>query len=232
MRVSRQDCDRIIELDLKRAHGITLATDEIEFYRDHLEKCPDCKKEAAALGAIAEEGNPGALPELDDLSKRRLIEDVIAKADEQLMFFNEEPLPLHTDHRRSPIATIALAATLAAASIVAVLVWKPFSADAAAPKWIRRRKKPGKTAGKVTVSAFVNGWCPVQNLVYERARRAAAQFGEKVLFQSYDTLDREVFEQWGISDGLYIDGKEVRTGPPPSYEKIAGLIEKRVRRLR
>jgi len=56
--------------------------------------------------------------------------------------------------------------------------------------------------------------------------------GDKVLFESYDTLDREVFREWGISDGLFIDGKEVRTGPPPSFEKIRGLIEKRVRRLR
>ena len=115
---------------------------------------------------------------------------------------------------------------------IAVLVWKPFTEDALAPKWIRRKKKPGKTAGRITVSAFVNGWCPAQNLVYERARRAAGQFGDKVLFESYDTLDRGVFDEWGISDGLYIDGKEVRTGPPPSFEKIQGLIEKRVRRLK
>jgi GNAT superfamily N-acetyltransferase len=115
---------------------------------------------------------------------------------------------------------------------IAVLVWKPFAEDAVAPKWIRRKKKPGKTAGKVTVSAFVNGWCPAQNLVYERARRAAAEFGDKVVFQSYDTLEREVFEEWGISDGLFIDGKEVRTGPPPSFEAIQGLIRKRARKLR
>jgi GNAT superfamily N-acetyltransferase len=115
---------------------------------------------------------------------------------------------------------------------IAVLMWKPFTEDAVAPKWIRRKKKPGKTAGAVTVSAFVNGWCPAQNIVHERALRAAAELGERVVFQSYDTLDRNVFDEWGISDGLFIDGKEVRTGPPPSFEKIRGLIEKRIRRLR
>ncbi len=115
---------------------------------------------------------------------------------------------------------------------IAVLVWKSFAEDAQAPRWIRQKKKPGKTAGRVTVSAFVNGWCPAQNMVYERARRATAELGDKVVFQSYDTLDRDVFQEWGISDGLFIDGKEVRTGPPPSYEKIRNLIEKRIRRLR
>ena len=91
---------------------------------------------------------------------------------------------------------------------------------------------PGKIPGKVTVSAFLNGWCPAQNLSFERARRAAEEFGDKVLFQPYYTLEPAVFDEWGISDGLYIDGREVRTGPPPSYEKIKGLIEKRVRKLR
>jgi len=37
--------------------------------------------------------------------------------------------------------------------------------------------------------------------------------------------------EWGISDALYIDDKQVRTGPPPSYEKIYKLISKKVRKL-
>jgi hypothetical protein len=46
-----------------------------------------------------------------------------------------------------------------------------------------------------------------------------------------DTADRATFLEWGISDALLIDGKEVRTGPPPSYEKLRRLIEKRLKRL-
>jgi hypothetical protein len=45
-----------------------------------------------------------------------------------------------------------------------------------------------------------------------------------------NTLDREVFLDWGISDGLFVDGKPVRTGPPPSYEKILGRIARRVKK--
>jgi hypothetical protein len=41
-----------------------------------------------------------------------------------------------------------------------------------------------------------------------------------------------VFRVWAIAYALFIDGRAVRTGPPPSYEKIRRLIEKRVRRLR
>ena len=114
---------------------------------------------------------------------------------------------------------------------MAHLLWKPFVPEAVPPKWIKRRKTPGRTPGKVAVTSFINGWCPAQNIVHERARQAAAEFGEQVVFQSIDTSDRATYLEWGIYDGLYIDGKAVRTGPPPSYERIRKRIARRVRRL-
>ena len=114
---------------------------------------------------------------------------------------------------------------------VQVLLWKPFTDTAIAPKWIKEKKKPERIPGKVTVTSFVNGWCTAQNIVYERAKRAAAEFGDKVIFQEIDTFDHRTLLEWGHSDALFVDGKEVRTGPPPSYEKLRKLIERRVRRL-
>lgn len=114
---------------------------------------------------------------------------------------------------------------------IRVLVWKPFFDDAVRPKWIRRKKTPKAVPGQVTVTAFINGWCPGQNIAFERAKRAAARFGDRVVFQEISTFDREVFLEWGITDALFLDGKEIGTGPPPSYEKIERLIAKRVRRL-
>ncbi len=112
-----------------------------------------------------------------------------------------------------------------------VLLWKPFIDDAIPPKWIRQKKKPEATPGKVTVTAFLNGWCPAQNLVFERAKRAASEFGDKMVFRKIDTFDKETFLEWGIADALFIDNKQVRTGPPPSYEKIKKMIAKRVSKL-
>ena len=114
---------------------------------------------------------------------------------------------------------------------MAVLLWKPFQKDAIPPRWINEKKRPEKGINKVNVTSFINGWCPAQNLVHERAKRAAGKFGELVEFQEISTLEKKVFMEWGISDGLFIDGKQVRTGPPPSYEKIQKKIAKRVKRL-
>jgi len=112
-----------------------------------------------------------------------------------------------------------------------VLLWKPFAGNAIPPKWIKQKKKPETIPGKVAVTAFLNGWCPAQNLVFERAKRAALEFGDKAVFREISTFDRECFLEWGIADGLFIDDKEVRTGPPPSYDKIKNIIAKRVRKL-
>lgn len=112
-----------------------------------------------------------------------------------------------------------------------ILLWKPFTHDAIPPKWIRQKKDIETTLGKVSVTAFLNGWCPAQNIVYERAKRAASEFRDKVIFRGVDTSDRENFLEWGIADALFIDDRQVRTGPPPSYEKIKKIIAKRVRKL-
>ena len=112
-----------------------------------------------------------------------------------------------------------------------VLLWKPFDDKATAPKWIRRRKAPQRIPGQVTVTAFKNGWCPAQNLCYERAKRVVQAFDERVVFDAVSTDSRDTFLEWGIADALFIDGREVRTGPPPSYEKLKTLIKKRLRKL-
>jgi N-acetylglutamate synthase-like GNAT family acetyltransferase len=109
-----------------------------------------------------------------------------------------------------------------------VLVWKPFAEDAEPPRWIREKKRPELVDGKVAVTAFLNGWCPAMNMTYERAKRAAAEIGDGVAFRTVDTFDRAVIEEWGIMDALFIDGKALRTGPPPSYKKVYKAIKKRV----
>lgn len=111
------------------------------------------------------------------------------------------------------------------------LVWKPFSPDAVAPRWIPEGERPAPVPGQVTVSAFVNGWCPASNLVYERAKRAAAEFGEEVVFTSVDTSEQSSMIGCGQSDCIYVDGKVLQKGPPPSYERIHKTIAKKARKV-
>ena len=97
---------------------------------------------------------------------------------------------------------------------------------------MRPKREPELVPGKVTVTGLISGWCRAGNVAHERAKRASAEFGDKVVFQEIDGLDPDVMWEWGRTDGLFIDGKEASWGPPPSYEKIHKKISKRVKRLK
>jgi len=111
------------------------------------------------------------------------------------------------------------------------LVWKPFSADAIAPQWVDESPVAVGTPGKVSVTAYKTGWCPAMNLVYERARLVAEELGNDVDFSTIDVTDRSDFLRCGHTDAVFVDGKPLQRGAPPSYEKIKKTIEKRVRAL-
>ena len=111
-----------------------------------------------------------------------------------------------------------------------VLLMKSFSDDAIPPKWIKARKEPELDANKVTVTGFISGWCPAYNMVIERAKRASSELGDQVVFNEINTFDKEVFDDWGISDSLFINRKKVNTGPPPSYKRIRKKISKKLRK--
>ena len=115
---------------------------------------------------------------------------------------------------------------------MSVLLWKPFTPDARPPRWFPAgRRLPERAAGKVDVTVFNAGWCMAGNLVAERARRAAAELGDRVAYREVDTAERAGVVEWGYTDALFVDGKRVRTGPPPSYAKVHAVIEKRLRKL-
>jgi len=113
------------------------------------------------------------------------------------------------------------------------LLFKPFIADAQPPRFIRQKKKPEKNQnpGKVTVTYLLTGSCPAASLVCERAKRAAAEFGDKVVFHFIDTTDRETYLEWGTQNELYIEDKQASFGPPLTYAKIKKLIAKQVKKL-
>ena len=112
---------------------------------------------------------------------------------------------------------------------IAALMWKPLTADAKAPAWRKQLKKPLTGGDKLRISIFSHGWCSVQNIAAERIRRVAAEFSDQVILDEYDTMDRSVMDAWGLSDAIFLDGRQIVTGPPPSYEKLRKLVLKRLR---
>jgi hypothetical protein len=110
------------------------------------------------------------------------------------------------------------------------LMLKPFNEKAVIPKFRKPARKPDIEPGKVNLTLIRNGWCQSGNITCERAKRAALEFPDNVTVREYDTTNPEVYKEWGILDGLYIEDKALLTGPPVSYKKLRKRIEKSVRK--
>lgn len=109
------------------------------------------------------------------------------------------------------------------------LVWKPFADDARAPSMLKRKKTPDLDGTKLTITCFRNGWCPAQNIARERIKRVAGEFKDSVKYVEIDTSRKEIMDEWGIVDAIYVGKKEIRTGPPPTYERLKRLVGRKVR---
>ncbi len=114
-----------------------------------------------------------------------------------------------------------------------ILLWKQFKENAQEPKLIRKQKDPLNNIqkDKVIISAFINGVCPVGGLNYEKSKKAALSFKEKVEFREINTYEPEVIKEWGITDAVYINNNLITAGPLLSYKKILKLIKKEVKKL-
>jgi pyruvate/2-oxoacid:ferredoxin oxidoreductase beta subunit len=89
-----------------------------------------------------------------------------------------------------------------------------------------------KEAGKVAITALMHGWCPVYNMVYERTKRAADEFGDKVVLKTIPVRDKATIEEWGQSDAIFINTKQLHNGPPLSYDKIRKRIARQIKKLK
>jgi len=112
---------------------------------------------------------------------------------------------------------------------IRVSAGKPLMDDAIIPKWIKQKETPKHIPAKVKVTAFIIVWCPAQNMVYERVKKAIAEFEHKVIFEGINTNKKDAFLEWGIIDTLYIDNKKVGKGPSPSYKEIIKKIKSRIK---
>ncbi|MEA1975075.1 MAG: hypothetical protein U9N10_05900 [Bacillota bacterium] len=101
------------------------------------------------------------------------------------------------------------------------------------PKFTRNAKvtKSEKDNNKVEILIFKNGWCPANNITVMRTLRAIKEFEDDIDIRMLDTTDRDVFLEYGIYDGVYINGKNIQMGPPSSYKKIFNCIKKAVKKV-
>lgn len=120
----------------------------------------------------------------------------------------------------------------AAADGMMTLMWKPFAEDAVRPAW--RKPSPdldsSLESGPVKILSLVGGICPSVNVTQERIRRLAAEYGDRIDYERVAVRSADDVARWGLTDGLYIDGRALGMGPPMSEKKLRGMLEKAIRK--
>ena len=114
---------------------------------------------------------------------------------------------------------------------ISLLLWKPFNKDAAPPHWIKEKKTPESKPGVVTVTALNHGWCTGTDGMIERARAVCDEYGDKVSYREIDTSRKDAVYEWGLTDALFVDSKNIYRGPPLTEIQIRKAIDKKVRKL-
>jgi hypothetical protein len=114
----------------------------------------------------------------------------------------------------------------------AVLVWKPFRDSATPPRFPRQVRRPEGAPDKVSLTVFLNGWCTGACAQCVTAREAAEGLDDIVDYREVDTSSRDALREWGISDGIYVEGEPYRPDEPPctSEDLRRDLIELAERR--
>jgi GNAT superfamily N-acetyltransferase len=114
-----------------------------------------------------------------------------------------------------------------------VLLWKPFATGLTPPAWVARGKTPPAKAnpGKITITAFLSGACPVANFNYERVKKTAAEFGDKTCINTINMCQPKNIAEWGLGDAIFIEDKCISAGPPLSYKKIRAQVAGAVKKL-
>ena len=82
--------------------------------------------------------------------------------------------------------------------------------------------------GNLIVTTFMSGACTVTAIAYERLKKAAS--GLPVTLNLIDASRPENLEEWGFADVMFIGGRKVELGPPPSEAKLSRIIRKEIKK--
>lgn len=109
-----------------------------------------------------------------------------------------------------------------------MLLWKPFSPDAAAPHFLQPHYVFEPIEGMVIVDLFWNAFCLTSAVEAQRVREVCQEFGDRVLLREFRAEDREILLQYQVSRAIYVNGEEIGWGYEAPKDGIREAIERAV----
>ena len=106
------------------------------------------------------------------------------------------------------------------------LLWKPFSGNAVAPRFLDPRYTFAPVEGKVVVDLFYNELCQTSGIEAQRVRDVCAEFGDRVVLNSRCADDHDMLLACGIERAIYVNGNEIGWGYEAPKDGIRAAIRR------
>ncbi len=93
------------------------------------------------------------------------------------------------------------------------------------PRFLPLRYRPLTVpAGQTAVDIFWCGQCPFWTQAHDELLHVARELGQRVVVREINTDDRLIMEQWGIANGVFIQG-ECAFLYPPSRDELRKALQ-------
>jgi thiol-disulfide isomerase/thioredoxin len=96
---------------------------------------------------------------------------------------------------------------------IEAILWKQFDPSADPPQFREIKYKFNPIQGKVVVDLFWNVFCLTSDVEAQRVREVVSEYKNDVVFNEYSAVDLSILKIYGISRGIYVNGKLIEVGP-------------------
>ena len=105
------------------------------------------------------------------------------------------------------------------------ILWKQFDPNAETPQFSQVNYKFQPVQGKVVVDLFWNTFCLTSDVEAQRVREVVLEYKGKVVLNEFSADNLLNLQKYGLSRGIYVNGKLVEVGPEIEKEILRQEIE-------
>ncbi|MFW9879960.1 MAG: hypothetical protein ACFFG0_43355 [Candidatus Thorarchaeota archaeon] len=105
------------------------------------------------------------------------------------------------------------------------ILWKQFDPSAEPPQFREINYEFQPVQGKVVVDLFWNTFCQTSDVEVQRVRDVVLEYKGNVVLNEFPADNITNLQQYGLSRGIYVNGKLVEVGPEIEKEKLRQEIE-------
>lgn len=105
------------------------------------------------------------------------------------------------------------------------ILWKTFDPSAEPPQFREINYEYQPVEEKVVVDLFWNTFCLTSDVEAQRVRDVVLEYKDKVVLNEFSADHLPNLQQYGLSRGIYVNGKLVEVGPEIEKEKLRQKIE-------